>query len=168
MRHLMAASCDSHVSSALTGVLLCGPLLQCHHWVEPVLLLTVISAASALAWVSSDQKQDHHMWDSTLMFPFLLNPYTHACRVNSISNNNAKNKSKFLSTSIPLLCYVQMSCLSARRAQQLPTTGTVRLWIYLTPSQRVEDSTGRWRCACWLHGPWCVWPWSKAFSLQGR
>lgn len=57
----MAASCHLHVSSDLAGVLLCSPLLQCHHRVEPVLLLAVISAASTLARVSSDQKQDHHM-----------------------------------------------------------------------------------------------------------
>lgn len=57
----MTAACDLHASSALAGVLLCRPLLQCHHRVEPVLLLTVISAASSLARVSSGQKQDHHM-----------------------------------------------------------------------------------------------------------
>lgn len=59
----------------LAGMLLCGPLLQCHHRVEPLLFLTVFSAAFALARVSSGQKQDHHMWGNALMFPFLLNLY---------------------------------------------------------------------------------------------
>lgn len=61
----MAASCPFtlflHVSSTLTGVLFCGPLLQCHHRVEPVLLLAVLSITFALARVSTGQKQDHRL-----------------------------------------------------------------------------------------------------------
>lgn len=43
------------------GVLLRGPLLQCHHQLEPVLLLAVLPAASALERVPTGQDQERHL-----------------------------------------------------------------------------------------------------------
>lgn len=61
-----------------------------------------------------------------------------------------------------------MWCQSVRRARPPPTTGTARPWTSPTASLRVEDSTGRWLCACWLPGLLFASPWSRESSLQGR
>lgn len=59
-------------------------------------------------------------------------------------------------------------CRSVRRAQPPLITGTVRPWISPTASLRAEDSTGRWRCACWRPGPWFALLWLKESSPLGR
>uniref|UniRef100_A0AAA9SQV0 Solute carrier family 6 member 15 n=1 Tax=Bos taurus TaxID=9913 RepID=A0AAA9SQV0_BOVIN len=38
------------------GMLFCGSLLQCHHWLESVLFFSIFSAASALGSVSFGEK----------------------------------------------------------------------------------------------------------------
>lgn len=40
------------------GVFLCGALLQCHHQLEPLLLLPVLPATSAMAQVSVCQERE--------------------------------------------------------------------------------------------------------------